>query len=57
MLSPGKQMDLRRLGITVTVEADEESSSDIKPIIFIHRTPADSAHLDIPLNGLEEILR
>ncbi|XP_045158377.2 serine/threonine-protein phosphatase 6 regulatory ankyrin repeat subunit B-like isoform X1 [Mercenaria mercenaria] len=54
MVSVGKQVDLPRLGITVTLESSAALSS--KPIVFIHRSPADSAHLDIPLTGLEEIL-
>jgi hypothetical protein len=57
MVPLGKQVDLARLGITVSVECKKDNSLNAKPIIFIHRTPADSAHLDITLKGLEEILR
>ncbi|KAL4235985.1 hypothetical protein ACF0H5_004373 [Mactra antiquata] len=53
MLSVDNKVTLKRLGINVTLIA---ANNDIRPIIFLHRTPADSKNIDISLSALEEIL-
>ena len=34
-----------------------ESSEAVSPMILLYRTPADAENMEIPVHGLEEILR
>ncbi|XP_052245742.1 serine/threonine-protein phosphatase 6 regulatory ankyrin repeat subunit B-like [Dreissena polymorpha] len=52
MVPAGKPIEFEKLGVSVQLTSEK----NCRPIIFIHRTPADSAQLDVPVRGLEEIL-
>jgi len=50
----GSQIEFEKLGLTVTLTC---KSGDVRPIVFLHRTPADIANIAIDAGNLEEIMR
>ena len=53
IVSSGVATEFEKLNVVVTLE----SATPVSPIIFLHRTPADAKNLEIPVSGLEEVLR
>lgn len=53
LVPAGAYTEFQKLGISVTLNCD----GDVKPIIFFHRTPADTANMEIKLDILDEVLR
>ena len=52
-INSGKPVEFEKLDVTVAVE----SSEPVSPMILLYRTPADAENMEIPVHGLEEILR
>ena len=52
-VNSGKPIEFEKLEVTVAIDSIEP----VSPMILLYRSPADAKNMEIPVHGLEEILR